>query len=155
RSAATDVAAAARRGARYCACRARRAQSRRDVAARRARGALCAEGQGGEGWTTMIRSFATLLLLASLAGTAAAQAPSYPTRRITITVTAAAGGVTDVVARALGQRLSEVWGQQVVIENKGGAAHVLGAQAVAKAPPDGYSLLVAEAGTFVINPTLY
>src|SRR5262249_61641202 len=92
---------------------------------------------------------------ASLAGPAAARAPSYPTRPITITVTAAAGGVTDVVARALGQRLSEVWGQQVVIENKGGAAHVLGAQAVAKAPPDGYSLLVAEAGTFVINPTLY
>ena len=70
-------------------------------------------------------------------------------------MTAAAGGVTDVVARALGQRLSESWGQQVVIENKGGAAHVLGAQAVAKATPDGYSLLVAEAGTFTINPTLY
>src|SRR4029450_7358461 len=74
---------------------------------------------------------------------------------ITLTVTAAAGGVTDVVARALGQRLSEAWGQQVVIENKGGAAHVVGARPVAKAAPDGYSLLVAEAGTFVINPTLY
>ena len=64
-------------------------------------------------------------------------------------VTAAAGGVTDVVARALGQRLSEAWGQQVVIENKGGAAHIIGAQSVAKAAPDGYTLLVAEAGTFV------
>jgi len=60
-----------------------------------------------------------------------------------------------VVARALGQRLAEAWGQQVVIENKGGAAHVVGAQSVAKAAPDGYSLLVAEAGTFTINPTLY
>jgi tripartite-type tricarboxylate transporter receptor subunit TctC len=69
--------------------------------------------------------------------------------------TAAAGGVTDVVARALGERLSQTWGQQVVIENKGGAAHVVGAQSVAKAAPDGYSLLVAEAGTFTINPTLY
>jgi len=59
------------------------------------------------------------------------------------------------VARALGQRLAEAWGQQVVIENKGGAAHVVGAQSVAKAAPDGYSLLVAEAGTFTINPTLY
>jgi tripartite-type tricarboxylate transporter receptor subunit TctC len=67
----------------------------------------------------------------------------------------AAGGVTDVVARALGQRLAQAWGQQVVIENKGGAAHVVGAQSVAKAAPDGYSLLVAEAGTFTINPTLY
>jgi tripartite-type tricarboxylate transporter receptor subunit TctC len=96
-----------------------------------------------------------LILLAGLAGVSAAQAQSYPSRTITITVTAAAGGVTDVVARAIGQRLSEAWGQQVVIENKGGAAHVVGAQSVAKAAPDGYSLLVAEAGTFVINPTLY
>ena len=96
-----------------------------------------------------------LILLACLAGSAGAAAQSYPTRTITLTVTAAAGGVTDVVARALGQRLSETWGQQVVIENKGGAAHVLGAQSVAKAAPDGYSLLVAEAGTFTINPTLY
>ena len=96
-----------------------------------------------------------LILLAALAGASPAQAQSYPSRTITLTVTAAAGGVTDVVARALGQRLSEAWGQQVVIENKGGAAHVLGAQSVAKATPDGHSLLVAEAGTFVINPTLY
>jgi tripartite-type tricarboxylate transporter receptor subunit TctC len=101
------------------------------------------------------KQFAALLLLAALAGATAAQAQSYPARTITLTVTAAAGGVTDVVARALGQRLAEAWGQQVVIENKGGAAHVVGAQSVAKAAPDGYSLLVAEAGTFVINPTLY
>jgi tripartite-type tricarboxylate transporter receptor subunit TctC len=103
----------------------------------------------------MTRRVSALILLACLAGATAAQAQSYPTRTITLTVTAAAGGVTDVVARALGQRLSENWGQQVVIENKGGAAHVLGAQSVAKATPDGYSLLVAEAGTFTINPTLY
>ena len=96
-----------------------------------------------------------LIMLACLAGPTAAHAQFYPTRTITLTVTAAAGGVTDVVARALGQRLSEAWGQRVVIENKGGAAHVIGAQAVAKADPDGYSLLVAEAGTFTINPTLY
>src|SRR5262249_56252273 len=74
---------------------------------------------------------------------------------VRLTVTAAAGGVTDVVARALGERLSQTWSQQVVIENKGGAAHVVGAQSVAKAAPDGYSVLVAEAGTFTINPTLY
>jgi tripartite-type tricarboxylate transporter receptor subunit TctC len=103
----------------------------------------------------MDRRLATLIVLASLADPAAAQAQSYPTRTITLTVTAAAGGVTDVVARALGQRLAEAWGQQVVIENKGGAAHVVGAQSVAKAAPDGYSLLVAEAGTFTINPILY
>jgi tripartite-type tricarboxylate transporter receptor subunit TctC len=103
----------------------------------------------------MDRRLGALVLLACLPDPAAAQAQSYPTRTITLTVTAAAGGVTDVVARALGQRLAEAWGQQVVIENKGGAAHVVGAQSVAKAAPDGYSLLVAEAGTFTINPTLY
>ena len=103
----------------------------------------------------MITRLGALILLAALAGASAAQAQSYPSRTITLTVTAAAGGVTDVVARALGQRLAQAWGQQIVIENKGGAAHVVGAQSVAKAAPDGYSLLVAEAGTFTTNPTLY
>jgi tripartite-type tricarboxylate transporter receptor subunit TctC len=103
----------------------------------------------------MTKRLGAVILLISLAGAATAQAQSYPSRTITLTVTAAAGGVTDVVARALGERLSQRWGQQVVIENKGGAAHVVGAQSVAKAAPDGYSLLVAEAGTFTINPTLY
>src|SRR5439155_20829263 len=102
-----------------------------------------------------MHKLAAMVLLTSLAGAASAQAQSYPPRTITLTVTAAAGGVTDVVARALGERLSQTWGQQVVIENKGGAAHVVGAQSVAKAAPDGYSLLVAEAGTFTVNPTLY
>jgi tripartite-type tricarboxylate transporter receptor subunit TctC len=96
-----------------------------------------------------------LMLLQGLCGAAAAQTPPYPSHPITVIVTAAAGGVTDVVARALGQELSKAWGQPVVIENRGGAAHILGAQAVAKADPDGYTLLVAEAGTFTINPTLY
>jgi tripartite-type tricarboxylate transporter receptor subunit TctC len=103
----------------------------------------------------MTKRLGALILLLSIGGAATAQAQAYPTRTITLTVTAAAGGVTDVVARALGERLSQTWGQQVVIENKGGAAHVVGAQSVAKAAPDGYSLLVAEAGTFTINPTLY
>jgi tripartite-type tricarboxylate transporter receptor subunit TctC len=97
----------------------------------------------------------TLALLASICLSTIANAQSYPTRPITITVTAAAGGVTDVVARAVGQRLSESWGQQVIIENKGGGAHALGAASVAKAAPDGHALLIAEAGTFVVNPTLY
>src|SRR5215831_6545208 len=97
----------------------------------------------------------TALSLGFLLSTAAVQAQTYPSKTITIVVTAAAGGVSDVVARGIGQRLSEAWGQQVVIENKGGGAHIIGAQVVAKAPPDGYTLLVAEAGTYVLNPTLY
>ena len=82
----------------------------------------------------------------------AAQAQTYPSKTVTIVVTAAAGGVTDVVARAIAQRLSEKWGQQIVIENKGGGAHVVGAAQVAKAAPDGHTLMMAEAGTYVINP---
>jgi tripartite-type tricarboxylate transporter receptor subunit TctC len=88
-------------------------------------------------------------------GMTQAEAQSYPSRAVTFVVTAAAGGVTDTVARALGQRLSEKWGQQIVIENKGGGAHIVGAQQVANAAPDGHTLMLAEAGTFVINPNLY
>ena len=103
----------------------------------------------------MTKWIAICLLLCCQLGAAAAQTPAYPTRAITFVVTAAAGGVTDVVARAVGQKFSESFGQQVIIENKGGAAHVTGTVAVAKAPPDGYTLMVAEAGVFTINPTLY
>jgi tripartite-type tricarboxylate transporter receptor subunit TctC len=93
--------------------------------------------------------------LGGLVATTVAQAQTYPTKTITIVVTAAAGGVSDVVARAIGQRLTEAWGQQVVIENKGGAGHIIGAQTVAKAAPDGHTFLLAEAGNFILNPTLY
>jgi tripartite-type tricarboxylate transporter receptor subunit TctC len=96
-----------------------------------------------------------VFLVFCMAGVAQAQAPPYPTRPITIVVTAAAGGVSDVLARAVGQRLAETWRQQIVIENRGGAAHMLGAASVAKAAPDGHTLMVAEAGTFVTNPVLY
>jgi tripartite-type tricarboxylate transporter receptor subunit TctC len=103
----------------------------------------------------MTKLLCAVLSLACLWGANAAQAQSYPSKTITIVVTAAAGGVSDVVARAIGQRFSEAWGQQVVIDNKGGGAHVIGGQMVAKAAPDGHTLLVAEAGTFTINPTIY
>ncbi len=103
----------------------------------------------------MTNRYGTLILLGLLCALGTAQAQTYPSKTITIVVTAAAGGVTDVVARAIGQRLSEKWGQQVVIENRGGGGHILGAQAVAKAAPDGHTLMVAEAGTYVINPNVY
>jgi tripartite-type tricarboxylate transporter receptor subunit TctC len=103
----------------------------------------------------MTRWLGALLSIGCVFGAAGAQAQTYPSKTVTMVVTAAAGGVTDVVARSIGQRLSEKWGQQVVIENKGGAGHILGAQQVAKAAPDGHTLLVAEAGTYVINPTVY
>jgi tripartite-type tricarboxylate transporter receptor subunit TctC len=95
------------------------------------------------------------IVLSCLLSAGAAHAQTYPTRPVTMIVTAAAGGVTDVVARAVGLKLSEMWGHPVIIENKGGAAHLIGVQSVARAKPDGYTLLAAEGGAFVLNPTLY
>ena len=102
-----------------------------------------------------MKTFAAAVPLAYLLIVAPAQAQTYPSKTITIVVTAAAGGVTDILARAVGARLSEKWGQQVVIENKGGGAHIVGAQQVANAAPDGHTMMFAEAGTYVINPSLY
>jgi len=93
-------------------------------------------------------------LLAALFLTGSAAAQTYPDRPITLIVTSVPGGVTDVTARALAQELSKAWGQPVIVENKGGGAHLLGAETLAKASPDGYTLLVGESGTFTINPTL-
>lgn len=103
----------------------------------------------------MTKWLAVLIALQTLCGVGAAQTPSYPDRPILIIVAATPGGVTDIVARALGQELSAVWHQPIVIENRGGAANILGTEAVAKANPDGYTLLAVEAGAFTTNPTLY
>jgi tripartite-type tricarboxylate transporter receptor subunit TctC len=102
-----------------------------------------------------MKRLAPTALLLCLLGATPLHAQSFPSRPVTMFVSAAAGGVTDVVARAVGQKLSEMWGQPVIIENKGGAAHMLAAQSVVKAAPDGHTLLVSEAGTFVLNPSLY
>ena len=80
---------------------------------------------------------------------------AYPTKPITIVVPAAPGGVSDSMARALAQRFTEVWGQQVIVENRGGANHQIGAASVAKATPDGYMLMLGAETIFVINPSLY
>jgi len=96
-----------------------------------------------------------LIALIWLAGMPSARAQSFPSRPVTIFVTAAPGGVSDVIARAVGQRLSELWGKPVIIENRGGGGHNIAGALVAKAAPDGHTLLVAEAGLLVINPALY
>src|SRR6202140_4372999 len=107
------------------------------------------------GENRMAKWLGALLGFAAVCSAGAAQAQSYPARPVTVVVTAAPGGLTDIVARAVGQQLSEMWGKPVVIENKGGAGHNIGAAAVAKAAPDGYTLMVSESGTFVSNPYLY
>jgi tripartite-type tricarboxylate transporter receptor subunit TctC len=86
---------------------------------------------------------------------ASAQGQTYPAKPITIVVTLAAGGAADVIARALAQRLSEEWGQPVLVENKGGANNQVGTTAVARSAPDGYTLLLTPEHTFTVNPYLY
>ncbi len=101
-----------------------------------------------------------LTLLCSLAfGPAASQersdATSYPNRPIRIIVPFPAGGPSDIVARVIGQKMSEDWSQPVVIENRPGANTLIGAQAAAKASPDGYTLFMAIDSTLVMNQFLY
>jgi tripartite-type tricarboxylate transporter receptor subunit TctC len=84
-----------------------------------------------------------------------AAAQAWPARAVKVVVPQAPGGATDVFARYLGQRLSVRWGQPVVIENKAGAAGVVGTDAVAKAPADGYTLLFTYAGSQAVNQSLY
>ncbi len=90
--------------------------------------------------------------LASLCGVSAAD---YPNRPITLIVPYPPGGGVDAMARVVGQKLSEALKQQVVVDNRGGAGGTLGTRAVAKAAPDGYTLLLGHTGTISINPSLY
>lgn len=100
------------------------------------------------------RLFSQLVPWLFLCATAHAQT-AWPSRPVTIVVPFAAGGGTDIGTRILAQRLSQMWGQAVVIDNKGGAGGNVGLEAVSRAKPDGYTLLTGNVGTQSINPTLY
>ena len=99
-----------------------------------------------------------LLALAAAAcqaiGPASAQ-QSYPARPITLVVPFPAGGGNDALARLVAERMSKPLGQQVVVENRGGAGGTVATRAIAKAAPDGHTILLSYTGTFAINPTLY
>jgi tripartite-type tricarboxylate transporter receptor subunit TctC len=82
-------------------------------------------------------------------------AQSYPSKPVRIVVPYSAGGGTDLVARAVGQKLSENWGQSVVVDNRVGASGMIGAEAVARAPADGYTLLMASPAEIAVNHHLY
>ena len=95
------------------------------------------------------------MVAAFLAATAPAGAQEWPTRPLTMVVPAAAGGGLDVLGRILAQRLSEGLGQQVIVENVGGAGGMTGTSRVAKAAPDGYQFVLGGTDTFAQNQTLY
>jgi len=84
-----------------------------------------------------------------------AQTPAWPTRAVKLIVPFTPGGSNDVLGRIVGQKLSEYWGQPVLVENRPGVGGNLGASLVAKAPADGYTLLVAPGNLLTINPFLY
>ena len=94
------------------------------------------------------------LSLLLLAGTATAAVPDYPARPIRFVVGFPAGGLADLLARSLGQKLTEVWGQQVIVDNRAGASGTLAMQIVATAPRDGYTLLLGSSTQFSISPGL-
>jgi tripartite-type tricarboxylate transporter receptor subunit TctC len=118
-----------------------------------------AETRRKNGERRMLRTLQALALalLGALPVAAVAQdrSETYPSRAIRIIVPFPAGGPADIVARLIGQKMSEDWGQPVVVENRAGANTIIGAQAVAKAAPDGYTLLMAIDSTLTMNQSLY
>src|SRR5688572_11088684 len=100
-------------------------------------------------WTRILAA----AVLAFAPALAAAQA--FPSKPVKIVVPFAAGGTTDVVARLLGQKLSDAWGQPVVVENKTGAGGNIGADMVAKSPADGYTLLMTSGSIVTANQYIY
>ena len=99
--------------------------------------------------------FATLAISAALATPLHAAGGEYPNRPIRFVVPLAPGGAVDIAARAVGQGLSARLGQQVVVDNRAGGGGNIGAEIVAKAPPDGYTMVMGSSSNFGVNPTLY
>ncbi len=106
--------------------------------------------------STLMHAAVMIAVGASLAATAvAARAADWPDKPIRWVVPYPAGGGTDVVARTLGQAITPALGQQIIIDNRPGAATIVGADAVAHAKPDGYTVLTADTATLAANPSLY
>jgi len=100
-------------------------------------------------------ALAASLIALAVSGAYAQTVQPWPTRPVTMIVPFAAGGPTDVVGRILAQRLGEILGQQVIIENLGGAGGMAGAQKIAQSRPDGYQILLGTVGTQAYSQTLY
>ena len=103
----------------------------------------------------MLHYFASVVLATLLAGHALAQAPGFPQKPVRIIVAFPPGGGTDIVARIVGQKLSDAWGQQVIVDNRAGASGVIGTEAAARAAPDGYTWFMGTMGNLTVNQHLY
>ena len=103
--------------------------------------------------TAVVRITIALLLFSALS--LSAHSENYPSRSVELIVAYPAGGAADVIARSVAQRLSETWKQPVIVDNRGGGATQIAANAVAQSPADGYHLLVTGMETFTISPFLY
>jgi len=103
--------------------------------------------------STMLRAAAAVLLVLGAVGTTIAQ--TYPSRTVRIVIPFPPGGTSDILARTLAQKLTDEWGQQVIAENRPGAAGNVATEHVAKSKPDGYTLLINTVGTHAINPAIY
>jgi tripartite-type tricarboxylate transporter receptor subunit TctC len=101
----------------------------------------------------MLKTLCAIAALIAFAGTASAQ--TYPTKPVTMIIPFAAGGPTDVLGRIMAQRMSEILGQQVVVENVGGAGGMTGSKRVADAQPDGYTFVLGTVGTHAQSQTMY
>ena len=97
----------------------------------------------------------TIAIVAGATAYAQDAGKTYPNRPIRIIVTYPPGGPADIIARSVGQKLTEAWGQPVVIDNRAGAGGLIGTDLVAKSAPDGYTLVVSNFGPFAISPFVY
>jgi tripartite-type tricarboxylate transporter receptor subunit TctC len=104
---------------------------------------------------TLLAALAASLAVAAAVPPAALAQTAFPTRPIRIVVPFPPGGTTDILARAAAQKMAEAWKEQAVVDNRPGAGGNIGAELVAKAPPDGYTMLMGTVGTHSINASLY
>ena len=98
---------------------------------------------------------ATLIGCGAAGGAFAQGVANYPSKPVRFIAPFPPGGSTDLLARLVAQKLTEAWGQQVIVENRGGAAGTIGVELAARAAPDGYTIVMGHVGTFGVNPTLY
>src|SRR5688500_15987212 len=104
----------------------------------------------------MLRStVASLSAAALVALPSAAIGQAYPAKPVRMVVPFPAGGATDIVGRLIAQKLTEAFAQQVIVDNRGGAGGTIGSDLAAKAPPDGYTILVGTSSTHAVAPSVY